>query len=162
MSPCNIRRDAIVVKPNTVTPALKLLLDVTRKLLSKLGRVLEPLIHTSNHLQFFGHRNASPHLHSLWLVMEEYFRSLWFLREDNKKPMEFNSLTLRTVRVDLNPLIFVSLYLLDSFYLSEADDIQCRSICSRDSYVLNITPELKPITTSERLKSFLRHEFVPM
>jgi hypothetical protein len=99
----------MIVKPNTVTPALKLLLDETRKLPTELGRLLVPLIHTSYLLQFFGQRNASPQLHSLWLVMEEYLRSLWLFREDNKKPMEFNTLTLCTVRVDLDPLIFISI-----------------------------------------------------
>ena len=44
MSPCNIRRDPIIVKPNTVAPTLKLLLDVRMKFLSKLGRFVACLI----------------------------------------------------------------------------------------------------------------------
>jgi hypothetical protein len=100
----------MIVKPNTVTPPLKLPLDETRKFPAELRRLLVPLIHTSYLLQLFGHRNASPQLHRLWLLMEEYLRSLWFFREDNKKPMEFNTLAHRTVRVDLNPLIFISIY----------------------------------------------------
>ena len=67
-----------------VATTLKLFLDVRTKLVSKLGRLLEPLIHTANPLQFFGQRNALPHLQLLWFVMEEYFRSLRFLWKNNE------------------------------------------------------------------------------
>jgi hypothetical protein len=42
--------------------------------------------------------------------MEEDIGLFGFLRQDNKKPMEFNTLTHCTVRVDLDPLIFISIY----------------------------------------------------
>ena len=110
MSPCNVRRHAIVVKPNTVTPALKLFFDERRKALSKLGRLLEPLIHTSNPLQLLRHRLPAPHLQLLWFVMEENLRSGRLLWKSNVQPIDLDDFSQLTFRVQGNNFFIISFY----------------------------------------------------